>query len=117
MRTKTSSDPVPPRLPDRERAWFCVAINLLALPGLGSYLAGQRLLGATQMVLALAGFALTMVWAVSFGAAWIRGGHFPGAAGPGLRHGVLGLSLFAIAWCWTLGSSWSILRRARTMAR
>jgi len=43
---------------DRLGAWLCLLANVIALPGLGSIIAGKRV-GYAQALLALAGFGLT----------------------------------------------------------
>ena len=44
------------------RAWSCILINQLATPGLGSIMAGRYISGTLQLVLALLGFVLLMIW-------------------------------------------------------
>lgn len=77
--------------------------NLLVLPGLGSLFAGRKV-GWVQAPLALAGFALTSFWFVTFVATWIRTRAFPFEGGPYFRLGLLGVALFAAAWLWALGT-------------
>ncbi len=91
--------------PARDRARTLLLANLLVLPGLGTWLAGRKAAGALQMALALAGFALTLVWIVAWGTAWVRLGEMPDGLGPQGSLGVLGIGLFAAAWIWSLASS------------
>jgi hypothetical protein len=86
--------------------------NVLVLPGLGSILGGNRV-GWVQAPLAIAGFVLTSVWAVSFAVGWVRAGTFPSEGGPHLRLGLVGVALFVVAWFWALGTSLRILRQSR----
>ena len=48
----------------RTKAKNAVMLNLLATPGLGSLLCRRWIAGSGQLVLAVAGFALIMVWFV-----------------------------------------------------
>ena len=60
MRMKPSS---PGRKPvSRAKAKNAAMLNLLATPGLGSLLCGRWFAGTGQLVLAVAGFALVVVW-------------------------------------------------------
>ena len=96
------------------KAWACLAANALVLPGLGSFLAGQRLVGALQALLSLAGFALTMLWAGSWIARLTTTG-LPEGLGPYFRHGAAGLGLFALAWVWGLVSGLLLVHASRTL--
>jgi hypothetical protein len=110
MHTKTSSGAKPL---DRARARNCFLINQFATPGLGSLMAGRPWAGIGQLLVAVAGFVLVMVWfalrmsqlynqvvndAQPQSAAWV---------------GVAGAALFAAAWLWSLVTSLSVLREAR----
>ena len=97
---------------DETRAWACLMANVLVLPGLGSLLAGRRS-GWPQAAIALAGFALTALWLLSFLSAWARAGSFPLDAGPYLPEGVLGVFLFGLSWVWSLLTGLSVVRRSR----
>ena len=102
----------PPKLLDRSTARNCLLTNLLVLPGLGSVMAGRHVVGALQILTALAGFGLTGYWFTTFGAAWLRSASFPLDGGPHLRWGLLGVGLFTAGWCWALVTSLRMLRRA-----
>jgi hypothetical protein len=86
--------------------------NALILPGLGSIIGGRRA-GWVQAALAVAGFILTNVWAVSFAAEWFGTREFPWNGGPHFRMGLIGIALFIVAWTWALATSWIILRQSR----
>ena len=88
-------------------------MNQLATPGLGSLIARRYLSGIGQLVLAIAGFVLFLLWFVGVmrqfygqiegnvevkSVAWL---------------GLAGLGLFAAAWVWALVTSISLLREAR----
>jgi hypothetical protein len=103
-----------PRGPlSRTAARNAALLNQCATPGLGSLVAGRRVAGVGQLLLALVGFGLFAVWVVllsiqlynlftdgkeTASQAWL------GEAGAGI---------FAAAWLWSLATSWSILRQAR----
>ncbi|MCX8091994.1 MAG: hypothetical protein N3I86_13845 [Verrucomicrobiae bacterium] len=107
---------------DRDVARACLATNL-ALPGLGTLMAG-RWIGLVQALVTLTAFALTLVGGVKF-FIWFAAhrGQFDdplsdpvenlralwGAA----RWPLLGIALFALNWLWALASSWQILRASR----
>ncbi len=111
-----------PRRPlSRRTAWGCLTSNL-ALPGLGSLMAG-RLSGYFQLLLALAGLALTLVfgghlfywalnnWSQLYGPQadpleallelWLH-----------VRWALLGLGVFGCGWLWALVTSRLILNQA-----
>lgn len=103
-----------PRKPvSRSTARNSALINQLATPGLGSLIAGRFVAGIGQLLLALAGFAMVVIWFVQVfiqlyhqmssgsepkSAAWL------GEAG--------GLTFLA-SWLWALSTSISLLREAQ----
>jgi hypothetical protein len=106
----------------RDQVQVAIILNQLATPGLGSWLAGHRIAGAGQLVLACGGFVLFVVyfalWVVE---AW-RARElmldvtvaFPPAA---WWHWAF--ILFGIAWLWSLITSvqlWRELRRQKDQA-
>jgi 4a-hydroxytetrahydrobiopterin dehydratase len=87
-------------------------LNQLATPGLGSLAARRWQAGAGQLALALAGFALIMVWFVRVMIGFygqISGGEPVLADG---RLGLIGGGLFALAWGWSWVTSLSLLRES-----
>ena len=89
-------------------------LNQLGTPGLGSLLAGRWIEGVGQLLLFLAGFVLFCVWAfrnlaqyyqMMFNAAPISA---PGGIGLALSGG----GICALAWVWSLATSFSLLREA-----
>mgnify|MGYP000265344530 CR=1 FL=1 len=100
---------VPPKVDRTARRQYLV-VNLLVLPGLGTFLAGRRRLGILQAMLALTGFGLTGVWFATFGAAWWQTREFPLDGGPHFAWGITGVALFLAAWCWSLATGWKWLR-------
>lgn len=51
-----SFNPDPPRLAEQGKAQSCLALNLLVLPGLGTFIHGARLRGGLEILLSLSGF-------------------------------------------------------------
>ncbi len=98
--------PVPPKA-DRTTRRNYLLVNLLVLPGLGTFLAGHRLAGSAQAVLAL---GLTGLWFVTFGAAWWQTREFPLDGGPHFTWGLTGVALFIAAWCWSFATGRKNLR-------
>jgi hypothetical protein len=99
----------------------CLSANL-SLPGLGSIVAGRRVVGYLQLVLAVAGTALTLVcgsrfilWAAQN---WtrIRNPDSLDAIMETWQRSVwplIGIGLFAVAWIWSLLTGYAIVRSTR----
>lgn len=115
----------PPKLPlDPARAKACLWSNL-AIPGSGSWMAGWRVSGALQIVLAAGGLLLSLAWGVWFLAEWARAGKLPifviydngGVLPPGylkyLLIGLGGLGLFVVALGWAFLTSLLICQEAK----
>jgi hypothetical protein len=102
----------PPRDPDRSKVWGCVLGNLV-LPGLGTFVARRRISGTLQLVVSQGGFALMLVWAISFVRDWIRAGSLPQEITPQFKLGLVGCGLFLLAWIWSVASSIEILQDSR----
>ncbi len=111
MLTKIFSAFRSPKPLDHASAWACLLSNALALPGLGSLLAGRRS-GFFQVAVALVGFGLVMVWLISFAGLWIYLGEMPRHGGLYRNYGLLGLGMSVISWVWAFFTSLSILREA-----
>ena len=88
--------------------------NLVSVPGIGTFLAGRRVTGALQMIVASIGFVMSMYWFVAFIRHWIHTQSFPFDGGPLFRHGLIGCGVFACAWLWGLSSGLQIRRAAHT---
>lgn len=88
-----------PRRLDRPAAWLCFLANVLVLPGVGNAIAGKRS-GFVQAGMALAGFALTLLWGMWFVAEWARRQELPIELNWQLGVGLLGVALFGGAWVW-----------------
>ena len=93
-----------------------VLLNLLATPGLGTLMAGRRVVGIGQLVLALAGFGFIVVWFVALLRQYY--GLITGDAPltPVTWLAQAGAGLFFAAWCWSLVTSISLIREARRNA-
>ncbi len=89
----------------------CLMTNLLVLPGAGTCMAGQRLVGFFQAVLALTGFFLTIPWLVQTLAAWIRTGALTPEMNALLAATLAGIFLFTGAWIWSLVVGLRLLRQ------
>lgn len=99
---------------NRSSGWTALAINLGATPGLGSYLAGHRLVGVFQMGLSVSGFIVIMAWFWELArGAWESLQAGDSVVWPSSRGLVLGLSLFSAAWVWSLVTSVQIIRALR----
>jgi hypothetical protein len=108
MKTSSAARPL-----SRTTARNCALVNQMATPGLGSLMAGHRAAGIGQLLLALAGFALVLVWfvltATNVYNQFIRDAE---PQPPGWLGGI-GTLIFGLAWLWSLGTSIRILRSAR----
>lgn len=97
----------------RSAARNAALLNQCATPGLGSLLAGRRLAGLGQLLLAVAGFLMILAW---FGLLALQlyqqlVNDAPAQSVATLGEG--GAILFAAAWLWSLVTSLSLLREAR----
>lgn len=95
----------------RTRIWLCILVNLLATPGLGSIMARRYISGACQLVMALAGSVLVVVWiAVLFYQAFQMD-----SAEHASIHWLWqwGLILLAASWVWSLFTSILLLFQKR----
>lgn len=104
----------PTRKLTRARARNAALLNQLATPGLGSLLGRRWIAGTGQLLLALAGFTLLMIWFVQmmmsyYGQAFSDN---PQRQPTSLLNLELGAGLFAFAWLWSLFTSFSLLREA-----
>ncbi len=115
MKAPSPADPKRPPL-DRTRARNAALINQLGTPGLGSLMAGRYIAGAGQLVLFLTGFCLFVAWFIS---AMLRFYHQLNGIGEIQPKsiawlGEAGASIAAAAWLWSLLTSISLLRQARS---
>jgi hypothetical protein len=101
-----------PKSVKRLAAWVCLLLNLFVLPGLGSLIVRQPLKAAVQIVLALAGFTLTMVGGAPLLETIIRTNELPDHLGSSFGMAVGGVILFLVAWIWALSGSVSALTKS-----
>jgi 4a-hydroxytetrahydrobiopterin dehydratase len=95
----------------RAKAKNATLLNLLATPGLGSLLCGRWIAGSGQLVLAIAGFTLVLVWFFKemipyYGLMFSDEPPHP----PNFKLLEAGALLFAAAWLWSAVTSVSLLR-------
>ncbi len=91
-----------------------LVLNLATTPGLGSFLAGRRGVGSLQMIMAVAGFLMLILWFWDLARQFwelLQSGDT--AVRPDLRQLAVGGIFFGGAWLWSLWTSISILRQAR----
>jgi hypothetical protein len=90
-----------------------VLLNQCATPGLGSLMAGRRLAGIGQLLLAIAGFVMVLAWFVMLAIQMYE--RLVNDAEPKsvAAMGEAGAVVFIAAWLWALVTSLSILREAR----
>lgn len=96
----------------RATAKNATLLNLLATPGLGSLIGRRWIAGGGQLLLAIAGFTLFMVWFVKEMTQFY--GQIEGnvEVRPVGKFLAAGLILFALAWVWSAVTSISLLREA-----
>jgi hypothetical protein len=101
----------------RARVWTCILTNQLATPGLGSLMARRVWAGTGQLLLALAGFVLIVVWFFEVMIQYY--GQVTGdvPARPVGWIGEIGAILFVASWFWALVTSISLWRQAESDER
>ena len=104
----------PPRILTRERLLTCILINQLATPGLGSLLARRKLAGAGQLLLALGGAGLLVLWVglLSYRLTMAELGGTAVRPAPDWMW-QWGLGLFIASWFWALATSFGLWLQAR----
>ena len=91
----------------------------LGLPGLGSIMAGRRIVGTLQLLLSLVGFGLTLVFAAWFLKTWKtnhelpmitiqRTGELPAGLLRNVLIGLAGMVVFGMAWLWSAFTGFQI---------
>jgi hypothetical protein len=107
----------------RQTAWGCFTTNL-TMPGFGSLVAGYKT-GYAQVVLGLAGLALTTVYGIQcilwFLTHWSelqqlqveQPGEVLSQLWLHMRWALLGMGVFFLGWIWALASSLNILAQAK----
>jgi hypothetical protein len=108
MKTSSGAKPL-----SRAKARNCVLINQLATPGLGSCMAGRRVVGTVQLLLAIAGCVMIVGW---FGLVFRNTYnlyYYDAEPQPAAWLGEAGGLVFLASWLWALVTSFQILRSAR----
>ena len=98
----------------RAAARNAALVNQCATPGLGSLMAGRWIAGTGQLLLALAGLVLVVIWFVQ---TMIEA--YNQIIGDAPPHSVAGTGktgalLFILAWLWALVTSISLVKRAKS---
>jgi 4a-hydroxytetrahydrobiopterin dehydratase len=96
----------------RAQARNAALLNQLGTPGLGSLLAGRWVEGVLQLLVFLAGFVLFCVWAFRNLAQYYQMmfNNAPKTAPGGGGMFLSGIGICALAWVWSLLTSFSLLR-------
>ena len=101
--------------------WIVAGINLLAWPGIGTYVGGHKVSGAIQAAMALIGGVLSLAlivvlfrFAMKLDSTHFDTESFMEANGMLLGLGGGGLGLLAISWVWAAVSSFQIATRLKT---
>jgi hypothetical protein len=110
MKISWGFNSLPPDSPAAARS--CLTINLLGLPGLGSWIAGRRV-GLVQAALALAGLAMTVASGILIVVTWSQTGQMPEDPTFDLLLGTGGIFLFLLGWVWGFATGLSLMRAAR----
>lgn len=101
------------KLPSQAAARNAALINQLATPGLGSLMAGRWLAGIGQLALAVAAFAMVVVWFFEVMVQYygqVTGNVQMRSVG---WIGEIGAILFVASWFWALVTSISLMRQAK----
>ena len=98
----------------RAAARNAALVNRLAMPGLGSLMAGRWIEGILQLLVFLAGFVLFCLWAFRNIAEYYQMmfNDVPKTAPGGGELALSGVGICALAWFWAVVTSFSLLREA-----
>ena len=111
-------------MPDKKpvNPWVVTGINLLAWPGMGTCVGGQKVVGVIQAALALAGGLLSLClivviyrFVVKLDSTPFDAESFLEVNGMLLGLGGGGLSLLVVAWVWAAVSSFQIASRLKSI--
>ena len=101
--------------------WIVAGINLLAWPGIGTYVGGHKVSGAIQAAMALIGGVLSLAlivvlfrFAMKLDSTHFDTEAFMEANGMLFGLGGGGLGLLAFAWVWAAVSSFLIANESKT---
>ena len=98
------------------KARNCFLMNQFATPGLGSLMGGRIIPGLGQLFLALVGFAFIMIWFLKTMKEYysLMGEDAPSMSSSYGRFFLAGALFFAASWLWSLLTSISLMRQAKT---
>ncbi len=105
-----SSDHPSTRSSEESKAQLCLLLNVAATPGLGSLVARRWVVGSLQILLAIVGFVLIMMWFYNFFLAIFNDVSMEDSTH---RLWQSGLVLFGTAWAWGLMTGLTKLRAIR----
>jgi hypothetical protein len=98
---------------DRKRATHCLIVNQLATPGLGSLLGRRFIAGTGQLILAVVGFCLVILYFMFL----FRSSYQELVGGAPVsthnEYGKYGALIFLASWIWSWFTSLSLLRAAK----
>ncbi|HKX56034.1 MAG TPA: hypothetical protein VJN01_08035 [Xanthomonadales bacterium] len=105
---------------DRRQTRVCIVVNLLACPGIGTFMAGRRLVGFMQALIMIVGCCAILAWVIlQFNAGYKYVFDPMGteakwkAMQPPAWLGIVGGVLCIVAWLWGLFSSLQLLHESR----
>jgi hypothetical protein len=97
----------------RTAARNAALVNQFATPGLGSLMAGRWIAGIGQLLLAVAGFVLAVVWFFETIIQFYGQINGDVTSHPVMWIGEMGGGLFVLAWLWALVTSISLVAGAK----
>jgi uncharacterized membrane protein YuzA (DUF378 family) len=105
---------------NRRQGWTCFLVNQLACPGIGTIMAGRRVIGFLQAAVMIVGFCATLAYGLIFLSAVYKFALDATiteekwkAMHPPAWLGIAGFGLCGVAWFWALFSSFQILNESR----
>lgn len=98
---------------DHKRATHCLIVNQFATPGLGSLLGRRFIAGTGQLLLAVVGFCLVMLYFVYLYRSMYQEMVGNGPVSAHSEYGKLGGSIFLASWIWSWITSLSLVREAK----
>jgi 4a-hydroxytetrahydrobiopterin dehydratase len=102
-----------PAKTSQTKARNAMLMNLAGTPGLGSLMGRRWFEGTLQLLLAIIGFVLALVWFFKLMAGEIDGNIDLHAVA---KIGLAGMTLFILAWVWSLITSLSLVAKAKQAA-
>ncbi len=113
----------PPATITKEDAWGFLLMNVLSLPGLGTYQAGMKTQGVLQAAISGTGMIISIVWAYMMLSRYqeilkelSETGKIPLIAFDILWIGLLGLAVFFVGLVWAIACNFIVLSHAKSHA-